>query len=287
MAGPHRTGPDLGPTDIMWDHMSRPPTEDPVDRVWAAAAAGFDAIGLFVRKWREVREDPAHVERLRAALDETGLCIGGMEVVPGWSLDGSLSEEAAAFESAAWDLAETFDVRTMQAIGRGIGTPAESAAGFAALCDRAADHGVRIALEFVPSMTDIETATQALEVVERADRPNAGFCVDSWHITRSTNDPDDILRLPGERIYSIQLNDGPIRPDVDDYYTDTLANRVPPGDGEFPLDRIIGNLDAVGAACPIGLEVCSTELWAMPCEDAARTVHDAIRTVLASSRGTA
>ena len=285
MTEPQPSADRLGPNELVWDHMSRPPDEDPVDRVHAAAAAGFDAIGLFVRRWRAVREDPAHVERLQQALADTGLRIWGMEVAASWTPDPTPSDEQLAFEEAAWDLADRFGCVYLQAIGRGVGDAATAAPGFGALCDRAADHGIDVALEFVPQMTDIQTAADALELVERVDRPNAGFCVDSWHLTRSTNDPADILTLPGERIFCIQLNDGPIVAEEPDYYTDTLANRVAPGQGEFDLVSIIRHLDRAGATCPISLEVPSRELWAMSVTDAAATVHDGMRAVLAEARG--
>lgn len=276
-------GAALGPGDLVWDHMSHPDT-DPVERVHAAAAAGFAGIGMFVRRWRQLRSDPAHVERFEAALDETGLRLWGMEVVAGWSADGTTTDEQQAFEAAAWEMRDRFGCAYLQAIGRGVGTPAEAAAGFAALCDRAADHGLVVALEFVPEFTDIATVADALEVVERADRDNGGFCVDSWHLTRSTNDPADILTLPGDRIFSIQMNDGPIVADDPDYYTDTISNRVPPGEGEFQLTQMIANLDTIGASCPIGLEVMSPALWALPAAEAAKSMADGMRSVVTAAR---
>ena len=282
---PHASPDRLGPNDLVWDHMSRHPDDDPVERVRAAAAAGFAGIGLFVRHWRTLRDDPAHVERLEDALADTGLRIWGMEVAATWLPDGTTTDEMLAFESAAWDLADRFGCVYLQAIGRGVGGPEHAAPGFGALCDRAADHGIDVALEFVPGMTDIQSAADARELVERVDRPNAGYCVDSWHLTRSTNDPADILTLPGERIFCIQLNDGPVAPDEPDYYTDTISNRVAPGSGEFDLVQIVRNLDAIGASCPISLEVCSRTLWTAPMDEAARVVHDGMRSVLATARG--
>jgi sugar phosphate isomerase/epimerase len=278
-----RSSRTLNSNDLVWDHMSHPHT-DPVERVHAAAAAGFAGIGLFVSRWAEVRQDPAHVERLDEALAQTGLRLWGIEVARGWGPSAEVSEEALAFETLAWEMRERFGCAYLQAIGWKVGTPAEAAPGFGALCDRARDHGVNVALEFVPEFTDIENATQALEVVERAGRDNGGFCVDSWHVTRSTNNPDDILALPGDRIFSIQFNDGPIVADDPDYYTDTTTNRVAPGSGEFLLEDIIRNLDTIGAACPIGLEVCSTGLFAMPAADAAKAVADGTRGVLSRAR---
>ncbi len=74
------------------------------------------------------------------------------------------------------------------------------------------------------------------------DRPNAGYCVDIWHHTRGANDMAMITALEPDRVFSIQMNDGALVPAIDDYKTDCLANRVPPGDGEFDCVGFIRTL---------------------------------------------
>jgi len=174
----------------------------------------------------------------------------------------------------------------MQAIGSYTGTIAEAAAGFGALCDRAGDHGLLVGLEWVPSMTNIEDAGTAMRIVLDADRDNGGFCFDSWHLTRSTNDLADVRALPGEKVFATQWNDGTVVPQQADYLQDCLANRVPPGDGEFELVDMVRILDAAGAPAPVGIEVCSTALWAAPVDDAARIAAEGMRAVLATARAT-
>ncbi len=173
----------------------------------------------------------------------------------------------------------------MQVIGDAAGPLDRAADGFAALCDRAADHGLMVGLEWVPSMTNIEDAATALRIVTDADRTNGGLCVDSWHLTRSTNDLDDLRMLPGEKIVATQWNDGTIAPQHPDYLTDCLANRVPPGQGAFALVDMVRILDAIGSRAPIGIEICSAELWAGPADHAARVGVEAMRGVLAQARG--
>jgi sugar phosphate isomerase/epimerase len=133
-------------------------------------------------------------------------------------------------------------------------------------------------------MTNIEDAPTALRIVLEADRDNGGLCVDSWHFTRSTNDLDHLRAIPGEKVVSTQWNDGTIVAQEPDYYTDCLANRVPPGEGEFALVEIIRILDAAGSLAPVGVELCSAELWAGPVEQAARVGADSMRRVLGSAR---
>jgi sugar phosphate isomerase/epimerase len=282
---PHvrRTARDLGPADLVWDHFSRPRGEDVLPRIHAAAAAGYAAIGVFLGAWATLREQPAELERVDAALDETGLVVANIETLRGWAVPGA-DEACRRQEVLAYEMADRWGCRYVQVIGDAEGPLDRAAEGFAALCDRAADHGLLVGLEWVPSMTNICDAPTALQIVLEADRPNGGLCVDSWHFTRSTNDLDHLRAIPGEKVIATQWNDGTVLPQEPDYYTDCLANRVPPGEGEFALTEIVRILDAAGSTAPIGVEVCSAELWAGPIEHAARVSADAMRRVLADAR---
>ena len=150
------------------------------------------------------------------------------------------------------------------------------------MCDRAADHGLLVGLEWVPSMTNIGDAPTALRIVTDADRDNGGFCVDSWHFTRSTNDLDHLRQLPGDKVIATQWNDGTVVPQHPDYLQDCLTNRVPPGDGEFALVEIARILDSIGSTAPVGVEVCSADLWAGRIDHAAQVSADGMRRVLAA-----
>ena len=122
--------------------------------------------------------------------------------------------------------------RYLQAIGPYEGTVAEAAEAFGALCDRAAAHGLLVGIEWLP-YTNIATAADAQAIVEAAGRPNGGYCADIWHHRRGADDESLIRALPGDRVFAVQMNDGPRQPQLDDYKQDCLANRVPPGEGEF------------------------------------------------------
>ncbi len=278
---------DLGPSDLVWDHFSRPRTDDTVAKVHAAARAGYAAIGLYLGAWATLRDNPAELERVDEALDATGLVVANIETLRGWAMPGD-DEACRRQETLAYEMAAHWGCRYVQVIGDATGPLDGAAEGFGALCDRAADHGLLVGLEWVPSMTNIGDAATARRIVIEADRPNGGFCVDSWHFTRSTNDLDDLRNLPGEKIVATQLNDGPVARHHSnspaDYLEDCLTNRVPPGDGEFALVEIVRILDAIGSTAPMGVEVCSADLWAAPVDNAAQVSADALRRVLAVAR---
>ena len=275
---------DLGPDDLVWDHFSRPRFDDVPARIRAAADAGFAAVGLYLGAWERLRTDAGEVERIERALDETGLVIANIEVVRGWAGPDRADEACAAQEALAYEMADRFGCRYLQAIGSYTGTLAEAARGFASLCDRAAGHGLLVGLEWVPSLTNIADAATAAAVVEAADRPNGGYCFDSWHLTRSTNRLDDLRRLDGAKIFATQFNDGTVAPQHPDYLHDCLTNRVPPGGGEFALADMVRILDEAGSTAPIGLEVCSQQLCDGPVGEAAQLAAAGMRSVLSQAR---
>ena len=58
-----------------------------------------------------------------------------------------------------------------------------------------------------------------------------------------------IRALPGDRVFAVQMNDGPRRPQLDDYKQDCMVNRVPPGEGEFDCVGFVRLLAEIGVRC--------------------------------------
>ncbi|MEG3586017.1 MAG: sugar phosphate isomerase/epimerase family protein [Actinomycetota bacterium] len=264
-----RNARDLGADDFIWDYFCRSPEESMTARVFAAEKAGFDAIGIYLGAWSQMKANPSEIEIFDQALRTSGLGLANIETLRGWASPNGPSEQCLAMESSVWEIADRFECRYVQVIGDYTGTLKEAAEGFASLCDRAAEHGLLVGLEPVPEMTNIEDLPTASEIVERADRSNGGLCFDSWHLTRSTNEVSDILKVPDGKILATQWNDGPAEKVFEDYYTDTLGTRVPPGEGQFRLTEMLDAIRAVNCQAPIGLEVPSKELWAAPIDQAA------------------
>src|SRR5271166_3196954 len=120
----------------------------------------------------------------------------------------------------------------------------EAAEAFAGACDIAARHGVLLSLEFLP-WAGIPDLSMAWEIVRRADRPNGGLLVDSWHFFRSGSTFAQLEVIPGEKVLYIQLDDAPAVGEVD-MAEETMHRRSLPGSGEFELVRLIEVLDAIG-----------------------------------------
>ena len=277
---------ELGPDDFIWDFFCRSPEDSMTARVRAASAVGFSAVGIHLGAWVQLTKNPDRIDELEHALVECNMALANIETLRGWASPSSPSEKCLMQESMVWEITKRFQCRYVQVIGDYTGSIEEAAQGFGSLCDRASEYGLLVGLEPVPEMTNIDSLRVGVEIIERADRENGGICFDSWHLTRSTNQISDIERIPGGKIFATQWNDGSLTKTFDDYYTDTLSTRVPPGEGEFQLIAMMEAVQKNDCQAPIGLEVPSTELWAAPIEEAAEAAMSGMRDLLAKSKTT-
>jgi sugar phosphate isomerase/epimerase len=161
------------------------------------------------------------------------------------------------------------------------GTPVRvevAAAAFAALCDRAGEHGLLVHLEFLP-WSAIPDVTRAWEIVRLAGRDNGGLLIDTWHHIRSNQGNAALEAVPGHRIFAIQLADAPAAPEGH-IFDETLRRRRLPGDGDGDLATLVALLDRSGCRAPIGVEVFSEELAAQSTFEAADRAARATRAVL-------
>jgi len=154
---------------------------------------------------------------------------------------------------------------------------AELAEHFGRLCDRAADFGAQVHLEFMP-FTVVRNLRTAWDLVRAADRPNGGLVFDTWHFFRGEPQFDVLAGIPGDRVFCVQLDDAPAVPRGS--LREETSRRLLPGDGALDLPAAIRALHRIGALRWVGPEVISPELAAMPVADAAALAMNRTRAVL-------
>jgi sugar phosphate isomerase/epimerase len=264
------------------------------ERLEAAAAAGYSAVSLWGRDYQGARDEGYDDADLVALLSDHGLEVAELDPVWWWTPGASSfsippeldSIDVFRFgEAELFHIAETLGARSVNAadVLGGTWEVAEAAASFAALCDRAARHGLLVHLEWL-SWSRIPDLATALEVVTLADRPNGGLNIDTWHCARSGTSAADLLAVPGERVLAIQLDDGPAEPE-ENLIEATLHARLLPGEGAFDLRGYLASLRAIGASAPIGVEVFSDDLHGLEPLEAARRAAQATRDLLAETPG--
>jgi sugar phosphate isomerase/epimerase len=276
---------DLRSDDLILSHFSLGRSRPFEERVRAAAEAGFAAMGLYIGEYQRLRAEGTRDTDLRSVLDHYGMPLVEIEALRGWSATGAERAAYLRTERSVFAMSDALGPgHHVQVIGPYAGTLDDAAEAFAGVCDRAAEHGLAAAIEFLPEMSNIPDAATAMQIVTRAGRANGGICLDCWHHFRGANDDDMLRAIPAERIFTVQLDDGPRQRVDPDYYTDCTRYRDVPGEGEFDLTGFLGLLDELGVRLPLSVEVISTDLLQRPAAEVARRLADATRAVVASAR---
>ena len=276
---------DLGPDDLILSHFSLGRSRPFEERVRAAAEAGFAAMGLYIGEYQRLRAEGARDADLRSVLDHYGMPLVEIEALRGWSATGADRAAYLQTERSVFAMSDALGPgHHVQVIGPYTGTLDDAAEAFAGVCDRAAEHGLAAAIEFLPEMSNIPDAATAMQIVTRAGRANGGICLDCWHHFRGANDDDMLRAIPAERIFTVQFDDGPRQRVDPDYYTDCTRYRDVPGEGEFDLTGFLGLLDELGVRLPLSVEVISTDLLQRPAAEVAGRLAGATRAVVASAR---
>jgi sugar phosphate isomerase/epimerase len=278
--------PGLDPDDLILSHFSLGRARPFEERVRAAADAGFAAMGLYIGEYQRLRAEGQTDGDLRAVLDAHGMRVLEIEALRGWTATGPDRQAYLETELAVFGMSDALGPgHHVQVIGPYTGTLDDAAEAFAGVCDRAAEHGLCAAIEFLPEMSNIPDADSAMEIITRAGRANGGICLDSWHHVRGANDDDMLRRVPPERIFAVQIDDGPRRRVDADYYTDCTRYREVPGEGDFDLVGFLRLLADMGVRVPLSVEVISTALLEQPAGELARTLYEGTRRVMSAARG--
>ncbi|MFJ6573327.1 sugar phosphate isomerase/epimerase family protein [Streptomyces sp. NPDC091292] len=228
-------------------------------RAAAAAGAGFTGIGLRLDDYRHSGHQDS---RVRELLDEHALRILELEHTWDWAAGEPGPEEDTLFH-----LADTIGYRQLNVTMFEEHPPDEVTTAFGRLCDRAADHGLLVGLEFLP-YSRVRTLAQAWRVVADADRDNGGVLLDLWHWHRTGTTPADLAGIPPGRITSLQLCDVLPQP-MPDAKQEARHHRQLPGQGAGGTGAVVAALRRHGLRCPVSVEVFSDELDRLPPTEAA------------------
>lgn len=253
----------------------------------AAAAAGFRSISVLGRAYRRsLTKGGLTPEGLRSLLDHHGVAVRDVEAVGDWLGPNPFGEDSIFHPAYDTDgylaMAEALGATTLVAVHFGGAAPLPEAAGaFAWLCDRAAERGLRVALEF-PAFATIGDVATAWRIVQAAGRRNGGVLLDNWHHRRSAATDADLAAVPAESIFSVQVCDAtalPVGPLIDD-----VAERLLPGTGALAVAPFVAELERRGVRCPLGIEVLRKEIVSSGVAAAAQLLYTSLSDVVSASR---
>jgi 4-hydroxyphenylpyruvate dioxygenase len=225
------------------------------EKLEAIAAAGFKAVEIFENDLIAYPGSPAEVRRI---CDGLGLAI--ITCQPFRDFEGMPAEK----RQRTFDRAERkFDL--LQELGTDLlfvcsslspeakGGIERLAADFAELGEQAAKRGMMVGYEALAWGRQVYDYRDAWEIVRRANHPNVGTILDTFHILSRGLDLSAIRNIPKEKILLVQLADAP-RLQMD-YLSWSRHWRCLPGQGDFDLGGFMDALLATGYDGYLSLEI--------------------------------
>ena len=278
---------DLGPDDTVLCTATMGFGALP-DFIAAAGQAGFSAISLSGGDYASARAAGLSDHDLRALLADNNLQIAELDGVVDWlyplpDAQGAGYDLDIPFfghtQDAFFGMADALGARSITAVDPFDRTaPLEvMAEAFARLCDRAAEHGLLVHLEFL-SWGPVADLVTAWDIVRLANRANGGIMLDNLHLARSGS-AGALERIPGNRIFALQLCDSDPAP-RGDCYTDA-ANRDWPGEGALNPAGLLRQLRGADCIAPVGVEVMGAATAGRTAQAIAARAFASLRKVIA------
>ncbi|HVM65557.1 MAG TPA: sugar phosphate isomerase/epimerase [Acidimicrobiales bacterium] len=247
------------------------------ERADVARAAGYESMSLSPREALTLQEQGVPLADAAKVVHDRGIGIAVLDAVFSWLRPGdtmALEGTTPVTVDEAVAIAGAMGIGLLNAIALRAEPMSREAIAerFAAFCDRAAEEGCGVALEFAPHSA-VPDIGAAWDVVRLASRANGGVLFDSWHFFRGGADFETLRSVPGDRIFASQISDGTAQP-VGHWFEETMHRRLLPGDGDFDLVAVVQVLAASGALARSGPEVISDAMHALSPVEAARVAAE-------------
>ncbi|MFI6354584.1 bifunctional sugar phosphate isomerase/epimerase/4-hydroxyphenylpyruvate dioxygenase family protein [Streptomyces sp. NPDC050743] len=247
------------------------------EKLAAAARAGFGGVEIFEN---DLLACPLAPEEIRARCADLGLSIDlyqpmrDVEGIPEEIFVRNLRRARHKFELMNRLGADTVLVCSSVSPDA-VDDDARAAGQLARLAGLAEEFGIRVAYEALAWGRHVNTYEHAWRIVEAADHPALGVCLDSFHILSRGSDPKGIEDIPGEKIFFLQLADAPLL--AMDVLQWSRHYRCFPGQGGFDVAGLVRHVLAAGYRGPLSLEVFNDVFRQA---DAGPTAVDAHRSLL-------
>lgn len=239
----------------------RPATMD--QKIEAAATAGYDGMELWTQDLEDHEKNGGSVKDLGKKIADNGLFV--IDVIGLW---GCMPEPEEAWQQ------QQEQNRTRMRLVSEVGSqhvavlplPDRENFDLRWATDRYRDllvmgieeYGINPAFEFVGFFKGVNRLGQAVMAAIDANHPKAKVIPDTFHLYRGGSGFGGIQHLNGEFIAVFHWND--VGPEPGQFELSD-EHRIYPGDGILPLEQTLRDLAAIGATCPLSLEMFNREHW--------------------------
>ncbi len=236
----------------------------------AVRAAGFSQIMLSAR---DLVGGPEGLDTAVRLVRESGLRVTGFQVLRDFEgLSGHLHDYKVDVAKSMLEMAHSVGARVLLVCSststHATGDPDALARDLRKLAMLAVPMGIRVAYEGLSWGRHVNEFTTAWDVVCRADAPNLGIGIDSFHVLASRTSLEDLDILDPDRIFLVQLADfmwHEVRTDEERIAT-ARHFRVFPGEGVHSqgLAELVMRLSRMGYRGDYSFEVFNDDYQQMP-----------------------
>ena len=247
------------------------------EKLKAIAAAGFAEVEIFEADFLSY---DGSAREIAAMVGDLGLKICAWQPFRDFEgLTGADRVQVFRRAEAKFDLMQELGTDLMLICSsvspKALGGIDRAAADFRELGDRAAARGLRVGYEALAWGRYVSDYRDAWEIVRRANHPNIGLILDSFHLYARGLDVSAIPSIPGDRIFMVQIADAPR------LHLDSLSwsrhFRCFPGQGDLPIADFMRAVAETGFSGPVSHEIFNDQFRAGSAE---RTARDGVRSLI-------
>lgn len=144
------------------------------------------------------------------------------------------------------------------------------------VAQEAGRRGRRVALEFQANAAIGSNLQTAAALVADVGSPHLGICLDAFHYYCGSSKGEDLGYLTADNLLHVQLCD------LADVPRELAGDgdRILPGDGDIPLQPILGRLREIGYQGCVSIELMNPLLWQVAPRQFGEIAFTSLRTVL-------
>jgi 4-hydroxyphenylpyruvate dioxygenase len=226
------------------------------DKLQAIAAAGFPSVQIAESDLLCCALSPREIGQLAARLNLT--IDAYIAVLDGEGVTTQQFRQVQARAARLFAVMDGLGAKTLilpaNVQADASGDPASAASQLRLLAERAAALGLRIAYAALPWATHVRRLEDAWSLVQTADHPALGLCLNAYHVIAADS---AVSGIAGARIFAVQLNDAP-RIDAAGRRWNWLAGCFP-GQGDLDVGGFLRAVLATGYDGPLALDVRNDE----------------------------
>jgi sugar phosphate isomerase/epimerase len=250
-----------------------------------AGNAGYDAIEPWIGKLNEYVQGGGSLADLKKRIEDHGMTVESAIGFASWLVDDD-ERRKAGLEEARRDMDLIAKLGGKRIAAPPAGVPRgqtvdlfQAAERYRALCEIGDAIGVVPQVEMWGGNAAIGRVGTAILVAIESGHPKACFLGDVYHTYKGGSDFNGLKLLGPQALQVFHMNDYPADPPRESIGDE---HRVYPGDGIAPVEDVLRNFLAVGAAPVLSLELFNRDYWAQDALAVARTGLEKMKAAVAA-----